>query len=128
MGADHVLDYRAKDFSLTEKNLDVVFDVAATSSYGIVKSALTRTGTYITTEPSPNAFFNQLLTGIFSPQTTRVIMVRPDAGDLQFLLRLHAAGQLQVHIQQTYPLAQASQAHTQIETGHTLGKLVLSVG
>lgn len=35
--------------------------------------------------------------------------------------------QLQLHVSQTWPLSQASEAHRQIETGHTRGKLVLTI-
>jgi NADPH2:quinone reductase len=37
------------------------------------------------------------------------------------------AGRLQLHVSQTFPLAQAASAHRQIETGHTLGKVVLKI-
>ena len=37
------------------------------------------------------------------------------------------AGRLSLHVSQTWPLAQAAAAHRQIETGHTVGKLVLTM-
>ena len=37
------------------------------------------------------------------------------------------AGQLEPHVSQVFPLEQAAAAHRQIETGHTLGKLVLRI-
>ena len=36
-------------------------------------------------------------------------------------------GKLRLHVSQTWPLVQANKAHEQIETGHTQGKLVLTV-
>lgn len=35
------------------------------------------------------------------------------------------SGQLRVHVQQTFPLEQAAQAHEVGETGRTTGKLVI---
>jgi hypothetical protein len=37
------------------------------------------------------------------------------------------AGQLELHVSRVFPLEQAAAAHRQIETGHTLGKLVLRI-
>jgi len=41
------------------------------------------------------------------------------------LVRLYTAGRLHVTIQATFPLAQAAEAHRQVETGHVRGKVVL---
>ena len=43
-------------------------------------------------------------------------------------LELIVAGQLQVPIWKTYPLADAAAAHTESERGHLRGKIVLLVG
>lgn len=36
-------------------------------------------------------------------------------------------GKLQVHVSQTFPLAEAIAAHQSLETGHTTGKIVLEM-
>jgi enoyl reductase len=41
------------------------------------------------------------------------------------LAQLHADGKLRIHIQSTYPFAEAAQAHREVETGHVRGKVVL---
>lgn len=58
----------------------------------------------------------------------RYVFVRPHAMELRELLRLVATGHLRVHIQESFPLERAADAHRLIEGGHVHGKLVLEVG
>jgi NADPH:quinone reductase-like Zn-dependent oxidoreductase len=46
---------------------------------------------------------------------------------MEALAELAAEGALRPHVSETFPLAEAARAHETIETGHTLGKLVLTV-
>jgi hypothetical protein len=54
-----------------------------------------------------------------------LIFVRPDAVQLQGLADMVADGRLVLHVAQTFPLAEAKQAHLNQETGHVRGKVVL---
>ena len=58
----------------------------------------------------------------------RYVFVRPHALELRELLRLVDAGHLRVHIQESFALEQAADAHRVIEGGHVHGKLVLDLG
>jgi NADPH:quinone reductase-like Zn-dependent oxidoreductase len=58
----------------------------------------------------------------------RYVFVRPSTEDLAELCRLVDAGQLTVHVAETFPLGEAAQAHRAIESGHGRGKIVLEVG
>ncbi|MDP8988024.1 MAG: NADP-dependent oxidoreductase [Actinomycetota bacterium] len=58
----------------------------------------------------------------------RYLFVRPHALELGELLRLVDVGRLVVHVQQSFPLEEAAEAHRVIEAGHVHGKLVLDVG
>ena len=49
----------------------------------------------------------------------------PDAQVLEELTKLIEAGKMKSIVSQTFPLADATKAHQQIETHHTLGKIVL---
>lgn len=52
-------------------------------------------------------------------------IAKPNAADLSAVLKDIAAGQLELHIQATYPLAQTQQAHKDLEQGDSFGKLIL---
>jgi NADPH2:quinone reductase len=55
------------------------------------------------------------------------VFVRPDADQLTSIAKLIDAHELLVEVQNVYALQDAAQAHEQIESGHTRGKLVLRV-
>ena len=51
----------------------------------------------------------------------------PDAKVLEELTKLIEAGKIKPIVSQMLPLTEANKAHQQIETHHTLGKIVLKV-
>jgi NADPH2:quinone reductase len=53
-------------------------------------------------------------------------LVKPNGKQLQQLFALWEAGQLKLEVAQVLPLAQVAEAHEQVETGHTRGKVVLA--
>jgi NADPH2:quinone reductase len=53
--------------------------------------------------------------------------VKPNGKQLQQLFGLWEAGQLKLEVQKVYPLAEVVDAHRQVETGHTHGKVVLAI-
>lgn len=53
--------------------------------------------------------------------------VRPDADDLATLARLVDEGRLTVHVERTFPLEAAADAHRLLETGHMRGKVALEI-
>jgi NADPH:quinone reductase-like Zn-dependent oxidoreductase len=56
------------------------------------------------------------------------IFVRPSGYDLgEHVTPLITEGRLRPHVQETFPLEQAADAHARIEDGHTRGKLVLTI-
>lgn len=55
----------------------------------------------------------------------RFLQTRRSREQLLELLALYRAGQLQVRIWKTFPMADAAQAHHEVETGHVRGKVVL---
>ncbi|MFB8772652.1 NADP-dependent oxidoreductase [Streptomyces broussonetiae] len=57
----------------------------------------------------------------------RYHFVRPDAGDLLHLTELAEQGAISVHVDRTYPLEQAAEAHRHSQEGRTRGKLVVTV-
>lgn len=57
----------------------------------------------------------------------RYVFVRPNAGQLAELGRMADEGRLAVHVQETFPLERAADAHERLEEGHVRGKLVLEI-
>ncbi|MEW2254431.1 NADP-dependent oxidoreductase [Streptomyces sp. NPDC047869] len=57
----------------------------------------------------------------------RYHFVRPDAGDLRKLSELAEQGVVSVHVQETFPLERAADAHRRSQEGRTRGKIVVTV-
>ena len=56
------------------------------------------------------------------------IFVRPSGYDLgEHITPLVEEGRLRPHIDETYPLERAAEAHERLEQGHVRGKLVLTI-
>ena len=56
------------------------------------------------------------------------VFVRPSGSQLAELGRMVEEGRLRVHVQETFPLERAADAHELLEEGHVRGKLVLEIG
>jgi NADPH:quinone reductase-like Zn-dependent oxidoreductase len=57
------------------------------------------------------------------------IFVRPSGYDLgEHITPLVQEGRLRPHVEETFPLERAAEAHARIEAGHVRGKLVLTIG
>jgi NADPH:quinone reductase-like Zn-dependent oxidoreductase len=54
-------------------------------------------------------------------------LVKPNGKQLQQLFELMQAGQLKLEVAKVFPLAEVADAHRQVETGHTRGKVVLAI-
>lgn len=52
-------------------------------------------------------------------------IAKPNADDLAVMLDKLARGDIKLHIQSTYPLSQAQDAHRELEKGDSFGKIVL---
>jgi NADPH:quinone reductase-like Zn-dependent oxidoreductase len=56
-----------------------------------------------------------------------VTSVTPNGEQLQHLFGLWEAGKLKLEVQKVFPLADVADAHRQVETWHTRGKIVLAI-
>jgi NADPH:quinone reductase-like Zn-dependent oxidoreductase len=56
-----------------------------------------------------------------------IFMAHPESAELAEISKLVDAGTLKPTVSKTYALSEASQAHEQIETKHTRGKIVFDV-
>ncbi|CAH0538598.1 NADP-dependent oxidoreductase [Vibrio marisflavi] len=55
------------------------------------------------------------------------MMVEPDPEQLDTMLYMVSVGLLKTEIQKVYPMSDVAEAHKQIETGHTRGKVLLDM-
>jgi len=122
LGVDRAIDYTTTKFEDVVKDVDVVLNcVRADSlsrSYGVVKKGGIIVS--ITDEPDQTECARHGIRGTH-------LGAHPDSKVLEELTQLTEAGKVKPIVSQTFPLAEASKAHQQVETHHTLGKIVLKV-
>ncbi len=103
--------------ALAPDGIDVVLDYAGGDALDST-SQLLRDGGFVVSIADPRA--RDEFGGVYA-------WVRPDAAQLAALAQLAADGSLRVERAATYPLADAVEAYRELETGHTQGKIVVTV-
>src|SRR5688572_1216414 len=131
LGADHVIDYTREDFTKNGKQYDLILDVVAHRSVFACKRALGSNGSYFLAGGSVATMLQILLLGPWIRRTTgkkiRILAVRPNIEDLDFVKELIEAGKVTPAIDKTYPLSEVPEAIGYVGEGHAQGKVVISV-
>ena len=127
LGADEVIDYTAVDFRPAVRSmLPVGVDVAYDTVGGDVQdrsAEVVRPGGVLV---SILAFRDREAIEARGV-SARYLFVSPNVEQLDKLAALFERGALRTRVSRVWPLEQAIEAHRQIQTGHTAGKLVLSI-
>jgi NADPH:quinone reductase-like Zn-dependent oxidoreductase len=122
LGADVVIDYKKQRFEEYASGLDVVFDLIDGETRERSWKLLRRGGTLVSTLTAPSQE-NAAQLGVRALRYT----VEADGKELAEIAELVAAGRVKPHVAKTYSLEQASEAMTEVERGHSVGKIVLVV-
>ncbi|MCD9877024.1 NADP-dependent oxidoreductase [Streptomyces guryensis] len=122
LGADELIDYTTTDFRTVVAPVDVVLDLVG-GSYGPRSLNVLRPGgLLIGASIDPGTDEQQAATrGLRYAWVT----AEPSGKLLERVTERIEAGRLRVMVQDTYPLAEAAEAHRTIETKRTTGKIVL---
>ncbi|WP_097462021.1 NADP-dependent oxidoreductase [Mangrovitalea sediminis] len=124
LGAHEVIDYTHDDFVDACYGLDFVLDLVGGE---VGRRSLHTLGEHGMLVTVPTASARAI---IESAETLDLeatgMLVHPDLEHLEAILDLLVTGDVKVHVQQRFPLAQMPQAHRLLEQGHVRGKLVIS--
>jgi NADPH:quinone reductase-like Zn-dependent oxidoreductase len=123
LGADVAIDYKTQRFEDYASDLDVVFDLIDGETRERSWKLLRKGGVLVSTLTEPS----QERANEYGVRALRYT-VEADGKELAEIADLVAAGKVKPHIQATHPLADASDALALVESGHTVGKVVLTVG
>lgn len=127
LGADRVIDYTREDFTTGSERYDLIFDAVAKAPFAACRRALAPKGIYVTTLPSLAVLLNQYLTGYLTAQKARIVMVRPNAWDMEWMKEQIEAGRIRIVIDREYPLEQIREALAYSEAGKAKGKVVVKM-
>ena len=130
-GADHVIDYTQEDFTKNGKQYDLILDIVAHRSVFAYKRALGFNGSYFLAGGSVATMLQILLLGPWIRRTTgkkiRILAVRPNIEDVDFVKELIEAGKVTPVIDKTYPLSEVPEAIGYVGEGQVQGKVVITV-
>ena len=127
IGADHVIDYAATDFTQTAKTWDVIFDLVPGTSYDHAIGALNPKGRYIVANPLFAALVRARWTNLTSDKKVLTQFAGSKPEDLTTLKDLAEAGEIRAVIDRQYPLERAADAHAYVDSGSRKGTVVLTM-
>ena len=131
LGAHEVIDYAREDFTMRNERFDVVFDVAATSSFDAAKRVLTDFGCYLNTGPTAAAIATTVVSAVIARFTSRqraVPLVLRNAPPLWHrVAQLVQSGAMRAHVERTISLDDVAEAQRVMEAGHGRGKIVVQM-
>jgi NADPH:quinone reductase-like Zn-dependent oxidoreductase len=131
LGADHVIDYNQEDFTRSEQQYDLILDLIAYRSPFAYARALRAGGTYYAVGGSLLTILGIVLLGGWlrriRNRNVRVLVVRRNRADLEYVTELCRLGKLVPVIERSYPLSEVSEALRHLGDGRVKGKLVIRV-
>jgi NADPH:quinone reductase-like Zn-dependent oxidoreductase len=134
IGADHVIDYTAEDFTQGRPQYDLILDNVGAHSFSATRRVLTPTGLLLSNGYAVGGWVGGLghvlkagLASTFVGQQGRPFDSRPKPMDLATLLEMVAAGQVRPVIDHTVPLEETAAAIAHVATGHNRGTTVITM-
>lgn len=126
LGADEHIDYKTQDFEEIVSNLDFVLD---TIGGEVLEKSLrvTKDGKSIISLPTPE--FSDKAKAYAKKHDIDVSFfnVTSNGDDMQTLKEMLENGTLKAHVSKTFAFAKLHDAHRQVETNHTVGKVIVEV-
>jgi NADPH:quinone reductase-like Zn-dependent oxidoreductase len=123
LGVNEAIDYTTGPLAGRLRDVDVVLDLVGGEAAEDALPTLRDGGTLVTVTGDAGRL-RELAAG-----RIRVagLLVEPDRAGMEALAALAADGVLRPHVSAAFDLADAARAHEAMETGRTLGKLVLTI-
>jgi NADPH:quinone reductase-like Zn-dependent oxidoreductase len=133
IGADHVIDYTAEDFTRGPNRYDLILDLVGNHSVSACRRALEPRGMLLLSHGGHSSWFGPfgpiiraLVVSRFVSQRLLTFVAPVTKEDLVVLKELAEDGKVTPVIDRTYPLSEGSDAMRHLETGHARGKVVIT--
>ncbi len=134
IGANHVIDYTAVDFTQGERRYDLIFDNVGSYSLSDTRRALAPKGSLLSNGAPVSGWIGGvdhvlkvMVSSMFVRQQSKPFVSQPNAADLATLKELAETGQITPVIDRTFPLAETAAAAQHVGERHTQGTTVISV-
>lgn len=128
LGANEVIDYSAERFEEVIDDVDVVIDLIGNvhDNTGSRSLQVLRPGGLLVNAPS-GSWDTLVEDAATAGVRASRYKVSADGATLAVVSRLLESGDVKVFVDQVFALDEAGKAHAALETGHTRGKIVLTV-
>jgi NADPH:quinone reductase-like Zn-dependent oxidoreductase len=134
LGADHVHDYTAVDFTQEDERYDCILDIADNRSLAARRRVLTTHGTLIPNSGEGGRLVGSLgrivgsrVLSLFVRQNLHPFLSTPNRADLVALAELIEAGDVTPVVGPTFTLAETADALEHVGHRHAHGKTVITV-
>lgn len=127
LGARHVIDYTAEDFTRNGETYDVIVDTVGTAPFSRSKRSLKEGGRLLLVL---GGLADMLMVPWVSMTSTNKVVAGPAgerAEDLRFLAGLAEAGHFRPVIDRCYPFEQIVDAHRYVDTGRKKGNVAVTL-
>ena len=123
IGADHVIDYTKEDYTNGNLKYDIIFDAIGVSAFKKCEKILKETGIFVTANPiaRPGNMFKM------SNSRFKSFTADESTATMDQLRDWIESGKIKPVIDTIYPLEKTAEAHKHYETGHSKGRVVISI-
>src|SRR6266498_881500 len=122
LGADEYVDYSQQDVAETVSGVDVALDTVGGETTESLVPTVREGGILVTIANAPPEEAARAR-GV----RAELLVMSPSSEDLARIAELVAGGEVRVEISEVLPLTEVQRAHELSESGHTCGKIVLTV-
>jgi NADPH:quinone reductase-like Zn-dependent oxidoreductase len=122
LGADEYVDYTEQDVGKTVSGVDVAFDTVGGDTTQSLVPTVREGGILVTIASAPPEEAARS-----RGARAELHVMSPSSEQLSRIAELVAGGEVRVEISEVLPLTEVQQAHELSESGHTRGKIVLTV-
>ena len=127
LGADKVIDYTKEDFTKNSETYDLIFDILNKSSFSKCKNSLTTQGKYLLASFKMKQLLQMLVTSLRRGKKVVCALSNNKPEDLIFIKELVENGKIKTIIDKSFPLDQATEAHSYYESAQRKSSVVLSI-
>lgn len=127
IGADHVVDYSAEDFSANGQTYDVIVDTVGNAPYARAKRSLSAHGRLLVVL---GGFLELLQAPLVGATSAHRVIAGPTPArvdDLRRLAAIAASGAFTPVIDQVLPLERIVDAHRRVDSGRKRGSVVVTL-
>jgi NADPH:quinone reductase-like Zn-dependent oxidoreductase len=136
IGADCAIDYTLQDFTRSDDQYDMIFDLVGNHPLKAIRRVLSSKGTFVgcggggpdkRTSELLSTMVGRLVTAPFTSQKLTGVFAKVNAADLNVLGDLLQSGKIEPALDRKYPLSGVAEALRYVESCHARGKVTITV-